>query len=347
MGARTMRAAVFKGPGLIDVEERPDPRPEPGGVVVEVSHCGICGTDLHLLLEGWGRPGLVAGHEYSGRIASVGPGVDGWSVGDPVAVDPQLACGECPQCLVGRPSLCRTRDASAAMHGEGAFATFTRVAAGQLHRVPEALDLRSAALTEPLAVALHAVTLSNLGAASSGARALVTGAGPIGVLVVAALRAMGVDDVTVSEPADARRAAALAIGARTAVVPDELPATPPMPDGVVEGAYDAVVECSGRADVTEHALGLLAPAGTLVITGTGLQRPRIDQMRILLNELVVTGSYNYDADGFERALALLASGAVPGDRIVEADDVTLHEIVPALESLARGERAGKVLVRPN
>jgi threonine dehydrogenase-like Zn-dependent dehydrogenase len=119
-----------------------------------------------------------------------------------------------------------------------------------------------------------------------------------------------------------------------------------MPDAIVDGAFDTVIECSGRADVMEGALGLLAPAGTLVITGTGLQRPRFDQMRILLNELIVTGSYNYDADGFERALSLLASGVIPADRLVESDDIGLGEIVPALESLVRGERAGKVLVRP-
>jgi threonine dehydrogenase-like Zn-dependent dehydrogenase len=119
-----------------------------------------------------------------------------------------------------------------------------------------------------------------------------------------------------------------------------------MPDAVVDGAFDAVIECSGRAEVMEQTLGLLGPAGTLVITGTGLKRPRFDQMRILLNELIVTGSYNYDDDGFERALALLASGVIPAQHLVEPDDIGLDEIVPAMESLARGERTGKVLVRP-
>jgi (R,R)-butanediol dehydrogenase/meso-butanediol dehydrogenase/diacetyl reductase len=341
-----MKAAVYKGPGRIDVEDRPDPKPDNGRVIVEVSHCGICGTDLHLLLEGWGQPGLVAGHEYSGRVAALGPDVDGWGIGDPVAVDPQAACGVCPQCLLGRPSLCRARDAAAALSGEGAFARFTNVTPGQLHRVPDGLDLRTAALAEPLAVALHAITLSQVVAKGPGARALVTGAGPIGLLVVAALIAEGIDDVTVSEPGERRRAAATGVGARTTVTPDELPAVPAMPDAAVEGAFDVVIECSGRADVMETTLGLLAPAGHLVLTGTGLHRPRFDQMRILLNELVITGSYNYDADGFERALALLASGAVPHDRLLEADDIGLSEIVPALESLAAGERDRKVRVRP-
>jgi (R,R)-butanediol dehydrogenase/meso-butanediol dehydrogenase/diacetyl reductase len=341
-----MKAAVYKGPGRLDVEDRPDPKPATGRVVVEVSHCGICGTDLHLLLEGWGQPGLVAGHEYSGTVAALGAGVEGWGVGDPVAVDPQTACGACPQCIAGRPSLCRARDTAAALHGQGAFARFTDVTPQQLHRVPDSLGLRTAALAEPLAVALHAITLANIVEKGPQARALVTGAGPIGMLVVAALVAEGIEDVTVSEPGERRRTAASAAGARHAVTPDDLPATPAMPDAIVEGAFDAVIECSGRADVMQDAVGLLAPAGTLVITGTGLHRPRFDQMRILLNELVITGSYNYDADGFERALALLASGLIPAEHLVEADDIGLDGIVPAMESLARGERAGKVLVRP-
>ena len=340
-----MKAAVYKGPGHIEVEDRPDPKPGTGRVVVEVSHCGICGTDLHLLLEGWGQPGLVAGHEYSGTVAALGAGVDGWGVGDAVAVNPMTPCGTCPQCVAGRPSLCRASDAASALSGQGAFARFTDVAPTQLHRVPDGLDLRTAALAEPLAVALHAVTLGNV-SGTPGARALVTGAGPIGMLSVAALRASGVDDVTVSEPGERRRAAAASI-ASAAVAPDELPQVPAMPDAVVDGAYDVVIECSGRAEVMEHALGLLAPAGTLVITGTGLQRPRFDQMRILINELIVTGSYNYDEGGFERALALLASGAVPTAELIEDEDVGLDGIAGALESLVRGEHAGKVLVRPH
>jgi (R,R)-butanediol dehydrogenase/meso-butanediol dehydrogenase/diacetyl reductase len=256
------------------------------------------------------------------------------------------SCGDCAQCRAGRTSLCLTRDASTALSGQGAFARFTDVTPQQLHRVPDSLDLRTAALAEPLAVALHAITLARVVENGPQARALVTGAGPIGMLVVAALIAEGIDDVTVSEPGERRRRAASSAGARHAVAPDELPTAPAMPDVVVEGAFDAVIECSGRADVMEQALGLLSPAGTLVITGTGLQRPRFDQMRILLNELVVTGSYNYDDDGFERALALLASGAVPAEHLLEGDDIGLDGIGDALQSLARGERTGKVLVRP-
>jgi threonine dehydrogenase-like Zn-dependent dehydrogenase len=119
-----------------------------------------------------------------------------------------------------------------------------------------------------------------------------------------------------------------------------------MPDAVVRGAFDAAIECSGRAAAAEQALSLLAPAGCLVLTGTGMDRPKLDSIRVLVNELVVTGAYNYDADGFDRALALLASGAVPIERLVEPDDVPLEGLLAACEALARGERATKVLVRP-
>jgi threonine dehydrogenase-like Zn-dependent dehydrogenase len=107
-----------------------------------------------------------------------------------------------------------------------------------------------------------------------------------------------------------------------------------------------VFECSGRAPAMEAGLAQLVRAGTLVLVGAGIERPRFDPNRILLNELVVTGAYNHDEDGFERALELLASGALPVDALLEPDAVPLDGILEALHGLADGRLAGKVLVRP-
>ena len=198
----SMPVAVYRGTNAISLETRPVPVPGSGEVVVEVSHCGVCGSDLHFVIEGWGRPGAIGGHEYSGRVAAVGPGVAGWAVGDPVVGGAMVGCGTCVACRAGRPSLCRARSSPGVGDLQGAFAGFVSCPAAELVRVPEGLPLRTAALTEPLAVALHGITAAAL---APGQRALVTGAGPIGLLTVAALRARGVDDVTVSEPAPLRR----------------------------------------------------------------------------------------------------------------------------------------------
>jgi len=323
------------------VEDLPAPVPGPGEVLVRIEHCGVCGTDLHFVVEGWSTPGRVHGHEWSGRVVELGPGVTQWSVGDLVVGGP-LRCGNCRYCTTGRSALCEERSGDIG-GGLGAFAELHVAHAKALHAVPEGLPARAAALTEPLAVSLHAVTLSG---ARPGHRVLVTGAGPIGMFALAALAAQGVDDVTVSEPSPLRRQRALDVGAARAVAPEDLPPIPDMPADVVDDPYDVVLECSGNPRAFETGLALLGRAGTLVLVGTGLQRPRLDSLRVLLNELVVTGAYEYDDNGFAAALDLLASGALPIDALVEPEDVGLDGLLDAMLAAARGEAAGKVLVSP-
>jgi (R,R)-butanediol dehydrogenase/meso-butanediol dehydrogenase/diacetyl reductase len=356
-----MKAAVYRGSGEITIEERPPPAPGPGQVVVEVSHCGICGSDLHLMLDGWGPTDVVHGHEYSGIVAAVGTGVDRWTVGDPVSCGPEPSCGVCEACRARQPSQCerRGRPLGAQSDGEGegdasedgnahsspgGFATHVTVDAGALRPVPEGLPLRAAALAEPLAVALHAVTRSGIG---PGESALVLGVGPIGALVVAVLRARGVARLDVVEPAPGRQALARALGADRVISPDDLPESSPFaPDAVADDAVHVVFECSGKRRAMEAGLGLLRRGGRLVLVGAGIEAPRFDPNRILLNELTVTGAFCYDHDGIDAALALLAEGVLPLDVLLEPDDVGLDGLATALTRLAGGEIAGKVLVAP-
>ena len=102
----SMPAAVYRGSGEVAVEDRPVPEPGPGQVLVEVGHCGICGSDLHLIAERLGTAGTVLGHEYSGVVAALGEGVTGWAVGDEVVGGPAPRCGRCRRCLEGQPSQC-------------------------------------------------------------------------------------------------------------------------------------------------------------------------------------------------------------------------------------------------
>jgi (R,R)-butanediol dehydrogenase/meso-butanediol dehydrogenase/diacetyl reductase len=338
----TMLAAVFRGARQVTVEPWPTPTLGAQDVLVEVDHCGVCGSDIHIILEGWGQApegGAVEGHEWSGTVAAVGPDVAGWAVGDRVVGRPG-GCGECRYCRAGRISLCEGRGQPSGPW-QGAYATYIREPSTRLTRVPDGLSLRAAALTEPLAVALHGVTRSGV---QPGQRALVTGAGPIGALVTAALLAKGVEDVTVSEPFERRRALVEKIGARS-IHPDELVA-PQFPMTLVDEPYDVALECSGRADAMQAGLSQLGKGGTLVLVGAGMKQPRFDPNRILLNELTITGAYIYDTGGFDAALELLASGAVPADLLIEPDDVPLDGLLDALEDLARGERAGKVMIVP-
>jgi threonine dehydrogenase-like Zn-dependent dehydrogenase len=341
----TMRAAVLGGgPGKLAVEEVPVPALGDHDVRVAVDLCGICGSDLHMVLDGWGRKGSWEGHEWVGRIDAVGAAVTRWTVGDVVVGGPTVRCGECDACRAGRPSLCAARDTPGATPDHGAFATFKVTGEAEVLPMPEGLDARAAALAEPLAVALHGITQ---GRVVPGMSVMVMGAGPIGALTIAALRAQGVDDITCSEPSPVRRETAAAVGAARVIAPDDL-VVPSIaePGLVVDGAVDVVLECSGHGRAMEAGLAQLKRAGTLVLVGAGMAQPKFDPNRILLNEVNITGAFTYDRDGFERALQLLASGQMPVDALIEPGHVSLDELLDAMKGLAEGRIAGKVLVKP-
>jgi (R,R)-butanediol dehydrogenase/meso-butanediol dehydrogenase/diacetyl reductase len=340
----TMPAAVFMGLRDVAVEDRPTPAPGPGELLLEVSHCGICGSDLHFLLEWGGRSGVIEGHEFSGTVAAVGEGVTGWKIGDRVVGGPSPRCGKCEYCAAHRPSLCVERNSVGGDGStwQGAFAGFKSVRAAEALRVPDGLSLKHAALTEPLAVALHGITQA--GGARPGTRWLVTGGGPIGFLSVATLKALGVDDIVVSEPKEKRRELCEKLGARV-IVPEDLE-IPAMPHDLVDEPFDVALECSGNGRGMEAALAQLKRAGTLVLVGAGMARPKFDPNRILLNELVITGAFVYDSDGFVRALDLLASGKLPNDLLVEEEDYPLNKLLDTALGLHEGTVAAKAMIVP-
>jgi len=336
-----MPAAVYVGDGRIAVQDLPVPVPGPDEVLVEVAQCGICGSDMHLVLEGYARAGTVLGHEWAGTVVACGAAVSGWEPGARVVSNPTAGCGTCRPCRRGRPSVCLEREPPDYLSFGGAFCRYVVVRAAQLLRLPDALSTRVAALTEPTAIALHTVNLAQV---TSDDRVLVTGAGPVGLLTVAVLMAAGVGDITVSEPSPARRARAQAIGAATVVAPDSF--APPALGRPVDEPFAVAFECSGHAAAAETALDQLDFAGTLVVVGTGRDLPRINHNRMIVLELTVLGAYNYDNEGFRPALELLASGLLPTALLIEPDDVPLSGVGQAMARLAQGEIAGKVLVRP-
>jgi threonine dehydrogenase-like Zn-dependent dehydrogenase len=342
----TMPAVVYLGDGAIEVRCVEVPELGPGEVRIAVSHCGICGTDLHLVLENLGRPGSGLGHEWAGTIAAVGENVTDWAPGDRVVAGPGPGCGECRACRKGRPSVCLNRPQSPepsepSDRHRGAFAEYTTVSADRLLRIPESLSTRAAALTEPTAVAIHAVTLSGV---TPDDHVLVTGAGPVGMLVTAVLKAKGVDDITVSEPAPARRERALAVGAARVISPEDLP--PASRGARADDAYSVVFECSGRGEAAEAGLDQLDYAGTLVFVGTSMKYPRVNHNRVIILESTIIGAYNYDAEGFAPALELLASGKMPLDELIEPTDVLLDGLFDVMQRCAKGEVPGKVMIRP-
>jgi (R,R)-butanediol dehydrogenase / meso-butanediol dehydrogenase / diacetyl reductase len=192
-----------------------------------------------------------------------------------------------------------------------------------------------------MAITLHALRLADV---HPDDRVLVTGAGPVGLLLVAVLRARGISDLTVSEPSAVRRQRALAVGAARVVTPDSL--EPPAMALPVAEPYAVVFECSGHASAIEAAVGQLDYAGTLVIVGTGFDPPRINQNRMIIFELEIVGTYNYNDEGFGPAVDLLDRGQLPLHTLIQPDNIPLSDVMVSMERLARGEIPSKVMVQP-
>ena len=164
-----MPAAVYVGDGKIAVEQVPRPEPGPGEVLVEIAECGICGSDLHMVLERYAKPGAILGHEWSGIVAAA-PSGSGWSPGDRVVGNPAPGCGVCRPCRRGRPSVCLNRAPADFVGYRGAFCQYKTVAADGLIRIPDSLPTRVAALAEPMAITLHAIRLADVEPGRSRAR---------------------------------------------------------------------------------------------------------------------------------------------------------------------------------
>jgi threonine dehydrogenase-like Zn-dependent dehydrogenase len=246
----------------------PDLEPGPGEVAVEIAFCGICGSDLHMLPSPAISPGTVMGHEFSGRVAELGEGVEGWEAGERVCVIPVDPCGECPNCVAGNQHLCV--QAPVRGHGlggrPGGFAQRVLAPAESLFRLPDGVSDEHGALVEPLAVGVHVVRLAEVDPSQP---MVILGAGPIGVMTALAARAEGCERIVVVEPGEKRRARIEQLGFQA------LPL-----EGVHEAAVGAlggelpaaVFECAGHPDALGLALELVASAGTVVAAGV-LEEP--------------------------------------------------------------------------
>ncbi|MER6953984.1 L-idonate 5-dehydrogenase [Streptomyces sp. NPDC000618] len=330
-----MQACVVHPAGELRVEQRSPVRPGPGQVTVAVAYGGICGSDLHYYRHGrvgdfTVREPMVLGHEVVGHVAAVGPDADGPTdgptggqtqgqtqgqtagpaVGTPVAVHPATPCDRCPDCAAGRRNICADArylgSAARTPHVQGGFAQLVTVPAAQIRALPPELGLRRAVLAEPLSVALHAVHRAG---DVSGKRVLVTGAGPIGCLVTAALRHKGAAEIVVSDLLDTPLGIAAASGA-TATVRADAPG-----DGAWTDPFDLAIEASGAPAGLRSCVERVRRGGAVVLLGLlpPGEVPLLGNLAVT-RELELRGAFRFDAE-FDEAIALLAQG-LPVDAIV-------------------------------
>jgi len=323
------------------VEDVPDPEPAPGEVLLKVRYCGICGSDVHLLSRGIFFLGAIPGHEVSAEVVALGSGVSGWQCGDLVATAGGGKCGQCEYCRAGKPHLCEQPKEGFGMgRRPGGFAQWLVTDQESLLRVPPHLDLAHAALTEPLSVSLHAVELSQI---EAGQGVLVTGAGPIGLLVIEMLKSRGARPIIVSEPAAGRRALAERLGVDRVIDPTTEDLAEVVRAAMGRGPH-AVFESSGAAAAAQAGFGLLRPAGVLVAVGSSEASYSFSSLLLMARELRVQGSYG-SGGRMPVALDVLAAGKV------QAADIITH-VAPLAEGdacmreLADRPAHGKVLIDP-
>ncbi|MER7082880.1 L-idonate 5-dehydrogenase [Saccharopolyspora kobensis] len=332
------RACVVHGAGDLRVEEREAAPPGGGEVAVSVALGGICGSDLHYYHRGsvgdfQVREPMVLGHEVVGHVAATGDGVNDLAVGAPVAIHPATPCGSCPECALDHRNVCAHSrylgSAARTPHVQGGFAQHIVVPADQVRPLPDGLGLRRAVLAEPLSVALHAVRRAG---DVAGRRVLVTGAGPIGCLAVAALRDAGAAEVIVTDLLDAPLAIAAQVGATSTIRADR-----GMPDQV-----DLAIEASGSAAGLSTCVQAVRRRGTVVLLG--LLPPGETGFLgnvVVTRELQLTGAFRFDHE-FDEALSLLAGG-LPVDPVL-THTFPLSEATAAFDIAGNRAVASKVLL---
>ncbi len=297
----TMRASVLLSPGVLEVREHPVPALEPGDVLVQITACGLCGSDVHFFTHG--RVGdlvveqpLILGHEAAGVI--VAAPADESRVGQRVAIEPQRHCRWCDHCRLGRYNLCTSMRFPSAPPEHGAFAQYLAVPGDFAHPIPPGVTDEQASLAEPLSVGIAAVRKA---AVVPNSRVLVAGAGPIGILSAAAARAFGATQMVVVDPIAERREVALSHGATEAIAPDQVAA--------LDGQMDAFIDASGAQAAINAGLASLRGAGRAVLVGMGSETIELDIFLVQSRELAIEGLFRY-VDTWPTALAFIASGAV-------------------------------------
>jgi (R,R)-butanediol dehydrogenase/meso-butanediol dehydrogenase/diacetyl reductase len=319
----------------LEAAEVADPVPAAGEVVVDVTACGVCGSDLHVG-GAVAPPGTVLGHEVAGVVAEVGDGVDErWRPGTPVTARPFFGCGSCPHCRRGRQDHC-PQFRLVGLQARGGFAERTVFDADELFALPASVTGPEQSLVEPFAVARRTLRRGGLVA---GEDVTVLGAGPIGLATVAWARALGARRIVVSDPVAQRRQLALALGADVALEP----AAVETPDA--SATAPLVVECTGVGGLIDQAMRLAAIDGRVAVVGVCLAVDSIFPWWGLQKELDVRFAMYYGREDFTDTIDAFGDHRID-PAVAVTETVGLDGLPARFAELLVTPDAGKVVVVP-
>jgi len=331
-----MKALVYTAPNEVTYREEPEPRVQEGDVLIEVDAVGICGSDLHAYHGHDPRrvPPLILGHELAGRVLE-GPGK-----GRRVTVNPLITCGYCEYCMQGRNNLCANRT-MIGMTRPGGFAQRVATAATSVIDVPQDMDVRATALTEPAATVVHALAIAGraLVRPLTECRVLVLGGGAIGMLTALLLSRSGVREVTVAETNPLRRASVHGASGATVYDPREA-------GGPAANSMDLVVDAVGGKATRDAALAAVKPGGVFMHIGLQDSVSEIDMRKLTLAEITLIGTYTYTTADLRAAVRLLHEGAF-GD-LGWVEERPLSKGARAFADLHEGlTSAAKIVLHPS
>ncbi|MCR8657627.1 2,3-butanediol dehydrogenase [Paenibacillus endoradicis] len=347
-----MKALRWHNVKDIRLENIDEPVAKKGEVKLKIQWCGICGSDLHEYtagpifipadaphpLTGDAAP-IVMGHEFSGQVVEVGEGVTNIEIGDRVTVEPVYSCGKCEACKQGKYNLCSLMGFYGLAGGGGGFSEYASVPAHMIHKLPDNVSFEQGALVEPSAVALHAVKQSKV---KVGDKVAVFGTGPIGLLVIEALKAAGAAEIYAVELSPQRREKANELGA-IALDPSESDIVEKLHQ-LTNGGVDVSFEVTGVPPVLVQAINATKFNGETMIVSIFEKEASIHPQNIVMKERTVTGIIGY-RNVFPAVISLMAQGYFPADKLV-TKRISLDEVVDeGFEGLLKERNHIKILVK--
>jgi 2-desacetyl-2-hydroxyethyl bacteriochlorophyllide A dehydrogenase len=338
-----MKAALFADKNKLELVEAPVPAIGAGEALVRVAYAGICGSDIHVW-QGHHPTATyprIPGHEFSGVLEKVnGTPRDGLKAGDRVVVQPFWSCGLCEPCIRGMDNVCRELKIFG-IHEDGCFAEYIRVPIKKVYKLPDNVDLRLGAITEPLAVAVHDVRKSGL---MVGEKALILGGGPIGMLIALVAQHAGAGEVYVSEINEYRLAFAKKLGIKTIN-----PAKADLKEEVlrIDGkGFDVVYEASGSKPCIQAATDVVKIGGTILIIGMASEQHPFNMGAVFAKELTIKGVRIHSQQSYEGAIALLKSGDI-NEKLnqIVSREFKLGDCVAAMQYQIEDANHFKVLIK--
>ena len=338
-----MKAAVYRGNHRFEVTEIPTPGPGPSQLLVKVHSCGICGTDVHAVMYEIAPPGSVLGHEFSGTVVKTGSKVSRWKAGDRV-----VGGGGEPPPGSQSASQIHPRYNYRTMGFQGgrtrAYAEYVLMEEWEPLPLPDGVPDESASLTEPCAVAVHAVRNSGL---KLGDTVGILGAGPIGLLCLQAARAAGAARVFVSEPAPARSRAAASLGADAVLDPTREDVTGKMVDLTDGQGPDVIFDCAGIKSTLDQAMNTVRRSGQVVLVAVPWEPLPLLPADWMAREIRFHSSWGSTPGDWRRSLELMRSGKISMQPLLsESSFIPLEGIQKAFEALMKPSTQLQMVVRP-